>query len=906
MRRTISLLLIYLLVILPCHVAGTPWVWDGGGADDKWTTAENWTADASYPQSAADTVLFDNTSDDYCSLDVDISIGRMRLTNEYGGRFAAPSRTITLSYGLIHDGTGTSDWGNKIIKTGDGDTIHFGSGIGTATVNKCSLDIQGSAYLDIDKNFASTFVLIRDVKLAYPGKTVTNIGANNAGIMNGVLTVNGGTFALAHSFTHYPDVANFLSNTGTISGAGVYVVYPLAASVNVNIGTVSSRLWLRKNSANKVKFEQTAVLKCTGTNAVIGNDNSTDTMFYNSNGYAINIANLYLGSATASTNTRYDFFASKCTTALFDAASNNSGNTVINLNTAQLVNTGNFLIGSNVALQPGTSSLTETGNASITLAGDSLYDLTVNSSGTVTMVDAWAVKNDLTVLAGNWTSSGQSGYVGDDCLFDNAGTVTGGTSLTVGGDFHVGSPVTTATLSSTDINMVGTGSFDIDEAGAYVDDLTGAAAGQTTTITSASSTTGWDNILTVGPGTMTITDATLRGQIVAQTDPLSINASSTINGNGTLFLVIANTSTYAGNVPAITMGGTSTFSITRTTGSTPVTLTQTGAVSAPIVAIYSGCGNAAGTFTYLTGNYGLSGSTSLGTGANTANAISLFKYGSSSVSCGSYVNTYNTGSSMIDSMQSSSWTCAGNWTNGSNHTIVWGTSKQTFTGAATLTSAGKGLADSVIINATGATVATADAASMGALNVIAGTLNISGDSLTIARGAAVASGATLTTDASSKIAFTGDGARVYLGTKTTWPVTYFHNNGYLYDGGTLVRLIRAVDGKTLTLEAAKTFTLTAADAANLDGAAGSRNVWRSTTPGTQYTVALPNALTLSYQDAQDFNASGYAITATDKTSVNSGNNVNWIWPSSATTGDIGNGYRGGAYRNGAYRGGARR
>ena len=64
-----------------------------------------------------------------------------------------------------------------------------------------------------------------------------------------------------------------------------------------------------------------------------------------------------------------------------------------------------------------------------------------------------------------------------------------------------------------------------------------------------------------------------------------------------------------------------------------------------------------------------------------------------------------------------------------------------------------------------------------------------------------------------------------------------------------------------------------------DGGIGNLNEFRSTIPGNQYTLDIPNALTLQYVNPQDSALLGFQIDVSDGTSVDSGNNdANWIWP----------------------------
>jgi hypothetical protein len=224
----------------------------------------------------------------------------------------------------------------------------------------------------------------------------------------------------------------------------------------------------------------------------------------------------------------------------------------------------------------------------------------------------------------------------------------------------------------------------------------------------------------------------------------------------------------------------------------------------------------------------------------------------------------------------------------------------TGTGNLTLGAQSKKSIDSLCI--AGGTVTTADDMTVGALNLASGTLNLSGDSVYATRLINLASGATFTTDASSAVRIANNG-KIYTGGKSL-PNTYAAGDFSLYDGATIARLTWQADGKTGTFEAGETFTLTNLAAADWQGSAGSLNALRSTTTNTQFTLALPNAVTLSYMNPQDCKLTGYSITVNDRTSIDGGNNTRWIWP--ILGGDPLGAFRKGAFRKNAFKGAFRK
>jgi hypothetical protein len=68
--------------------------WDGGGADENWSTPENWTHDT--VPAVGDAILFNGTGGTKdCVLDVDAEISDLLLYSAYGGTFRGGSKTLT-------------------------------------------------------------------------------------------------------------------------------------------------------------------------------------------------------------------------------------------------------------------------------------------------------------------------------------------------------------------------------------------------------------------------------------------------------------------------------------------------------------------------------------------------------------------------------------------------------------------------------------------------------------------------------------------------------------------------------------------------------------------------------------------------------------------------------------------
>ena len=90
-RRT-DLLRVFSLAAALCLIApagGTPHaeaatvIWDGGGVDEDWQTAENWSGDQ--VPSLFDEIVFNGTSSKACSVDVPVSVTALTVDSGYAG-----------------------------------------------------------------------------------------------------------------------------------------------------------------------------------------------------------------------------------------------------------------------------------------------------------------------------------------------------------------------------------------------------------------------------------------------------------------------------------------------------------------------------------------------------------------------------------------------------------------------------------------------------------------------------------------------------------------------------------------------------------------------------------------------------------------------------------------------------
>jgi hypothetical protein len=156
----------------------------------------------------------------------------------------------------------------------------------------------------------------------------------------------------------------------------------------------------------------------------------------------------------------------------------------------------------------------------------------------------------------------------------------------------------------------------------------------------------------------------------------------------------------------------------------------------------------------------------------------------------------------------------------------------------------------------------------------AGTLNITGRTCTIGGDLTLDGASTLTINAVSAFVFNGINATLTSGGKTL-PACTFNADTFIDENCTFGRITYGTDGITLQFTAGDAFTISALAAANWNGALGFLNGMESSIAGTPFTLTLPNAVTVGFMDVRDCTCAGFAVTASDGTSVTRGGNTNW-------------------------------
>ena len=389
----------------------------------------------------------------------------------------------------------------------------------------------------------------------------------------------------------------------------------------------------------------------------------------------------------------------------------------VSLQSYTVTSTGDVNLGG-ATLARGTSTLSLTGTAAqtITSAGETWYDITINRSTAGTCLFSGAVVcNTITASATNtqvisFTTTTLS--AGGNFTFDGTGTHVFGTALTMTGassKLHIGSTLTTPSAASCAITM------NTSTAGVIDDDIVNGVTinqlvlGANAVVTNSGSGSNFNALATNNPlvftngGTLTLISPLTLG-LSANGSFYSIAGSPTIDGSTPSFQFRVAINGVTGTIPAITVGGTVGIrNLCSTTG---------------ISGTFSLAGNVS-----CVGNYMMF--------ASRANATHTFNGNTFGITCaelqygaytdGTCVGTYNFGSGTYNiasllvmsilgvtnvNLQTSTINCSGNWTFGSNYTVTPATSIVRLTpgagATATVTSNGKHFANfRVIGNATG-------------------------------------------------------------------------------------------------------------------------------------------------------------------------------------------------------------
>jgi hypothetical protein len=437
---------------------------------------------------------------------------------------------------------------------------------------------------------------------------------------------------------------------------------------------------------------------------------------------------------------------------------------------------------------------------------DTTADLQFTGTSTVKATATGNLKigsiTTLPAYSGTWSISGYSATSTNSggLVFNGTGTTTFGVAVTLTGAnsvFRIGHGAPRVNPSGL-ININNTGIIlDVEQTLYSWGSLTVGANDSVTASTSVNISSP-NTPLVLGNGA-SLTVATTGGINFYRTtsgDFFSLGTGYSITANNSIsFWPYANSITV--NIPTLTIGGSGGSIYFENIGSTAFTgmnIKFTGLQNYGTHPVYFATTNATTQLTInLNGQVFSSGALYVDPTVVPSSGYLHVNYGSSTassvgaISVASYSDN-NHNFAATENFGNSQWNVAGNWTFGSNHTVVASTSQVTFTNTATIHNYGKSFHDVAINDA-------------GSGKIITLYDNLTAHNLNIISAKKLNASSTITTI----------GGNLTIATSTTF--------NHLIMSSTTARTITVAAGKTLTLT-----TLTASD---LNGQSGGLNIWRS-------------------------------------------------------------------------------
>jgi len=357
--------------------------WDGGGADNNWSTCANWSSDTC--PSSGDALTFNSTSTKDSVVDASFAGGvitSINITTGYSGtvslaRSLQTTSTFTHSTGTFTANAQTLDVDGGFSTTGG--TFNASSGImtfgSTFTTGASSTFNANSGTITFDTSNSATITCNSKtynlVTFAHPSSTKTISSGCDLPLGNNP-TIGSGTAALSLSGT--------ISGTGTITMTGGLTMASTGALTGFTGFSTSSTVSLTsvtKDFSSYTTFVIGSTFSTGGTSVITLPNNADFNGAFTPN--ATTTLNMPLGSVTfASTFTVLTgtTFNANSGTVVFDGGAASIACGGITFSSVTLSNTAAKTVGSDCTLPLGSNPSTGQG---VTLNG------TLSGSGTLTM-----------------------------------------------------------------------------------------------------------------------------------------------------------------------------------------------------------------------------------------------------------------------------------------------------------------------------------------------------------------------------------------------------------------------------------------------------------------------------------------------------------------------------------------
>lgn len=892
MKKILSLLLILAFQVYPVIR-----IWSADGVADI-CNGDNYEPTGAIL--TTDTLRFDGTKSTFSGTTSSrLSVAYIDIQPGYSGTFEDGGYGIVLSNGANFSGTGNLILRDTLTVTGNSAKVFVGAD-GTATTTDCSFKVSGvNDSLDIRKTIYLNRVIIDDNKqVALVGDSALYAFSNRHSLVMGnsaTLTVNTPVWwTLNASDTIFKIGSNCILNGFAINSIKTYsesnpTLY-IPAFTYTGTGTFVFNTWTAGRSYTVSQIGSINVSAGFDINAVHNNSHIT----YNTNGNDITVNGaLRVGiSPDKTAKIIMNCGNSTITTTSLDNAyfSSNLDTCTINYQTSRWIIAGNVTFNNKHVHYPGTASMSIKGNCTFTANGKEWYDLSLDTStATLTFADTTRL-HDFTVTAGNTTRTDGILIASGDVTIDGTGTHTLlGCQMT--GDNatkHIGSTTETVTAKSAVIDWRGTNGIFDDDKGITVRAMNVSAGASITTTGSAilifqglSNGISW----IMGDNSTATIDSRIR---ISNSgfDLISIGNNCVVNGNGEIYF---GGGASPNTLPKFTYSGTGIIHIYNfaTNGSRSITLTGDLNSSGEIRIYRNGTG---GDFTFDQNNQIIKCS-EMKYGCMADGGIFRAKF-NDSITVVNNVNAsmsiYNLGADTID-LDSSVWNVGGNWTSGSAHVVNPGSSIFDFTGttATTITSAGKPFNVINIRKGNKARVTLADSLQANTVIVDSGTFACNAKNIRV--------NSVIFDGADSVLCRTASTNLILTDTSNAGVIKFRDSCVYLVDSMNLIcqgsdtihvsggrkvsiRSFLPANGETYWFHAGDTLRVHQLPDSSWNGSVDEFISFRSKDPGFKYYIQTPSADTVfvKYMNPKDCHAVG-VISAADGTSVNGGNNVNWVF-----------------------------
>ena len=582
------------IAAVPAHAQTNSQTWDGGGGDNNWSTAANWTNDTVPINQFVD---FAGTTQ--TSTNNDITAGKYIYQLRFKNTTSGQNFTVGGNQVFVHNAVKTSDvasgnitdvinlnidtldgnWiigtnhdlimngtagsgSDPLIKSGGGTLTLAGANTytGATTVTAGTLEIGGAGSLG-SGSYAGT--------IANSGAFEYNSSANQtlSGVISGTGSVvkgNSGTLTLgstvANTYSGGTTINDGIISLGTGGGVTSHQDALGTGAVTANSGG-ELRLWISNGGSFTI---DNAFTLDGGT--VHGEDGIYDlsgamtlaagggTLSGKWSGKAITVSGTISGTGALTIDEKAGGNGGE---VILTANNNFSGGTTVDGGTLKLTGSGRIGNGGLTVNNGGTLSVAT--NAYNSLGGA----ITVNEGGTLSTDSTGNNQNAhnigaITLNGGTLTSSGNTFFQGN-WIFNGDVTVGGSALSTISG-LAVGSQGGGGTFNVAD-SVNGASTDLLVSADITLGSLTKTGAG-TMELTGANTYTG---ATFINEGTLAITNATALGSTVGETT-INTNAKLNISGGITTAENITNVGGGGGKITGGTGGGTFTGLITLTNG----------------------------------------------------------------------------------------------------------------------------------------------------------------------------------------------------------------------------------------------------------------------------------------------------------------------------------------------------